>query len=142
MSDEGQSPPPVEHEPSDREWPPSDNRGEYAESYWFISDDGKVVVQPPEGDKLLKDPKQPAYVWRIENKIRNETKSYRASGKRETFVIEGRNLVRLHYRFWPTNTYWVEDEEVKKHFADKTLTTTMLKSKSVMLKGRLTLFSR
>jgi hypothetical protein len=137
MSEGDGAPLPSDNEGPQLEFPPGEGVQEYTESFWFITEDGKVVVQPPHGDELKNDEDEPAYVWKIDGKISNKTLSHKSTGKREALIIQERALIRAHYRNWTSKDTWTEDERVSSLFKDASMSTTILKSNLLCLNSLL-----
>ena len=75
------------------------------DEYWFISSDGKVIVEPP---KHRRSGKYKAYVWVITQNFRK--KKHR---KKEVIISHDFYLDPTHYKYWPKNNLlWNEHTEI------------------------------
>ena len=74
------------------------------DEYWFISTEGKVIVEPP---KHYRTGKYKAYVWTIVENFRK--KKHRKS---EVIISHDYYLNPEHYKFWPRSNLWQEHADI------------------------------
>ena len=109
----------------DQEFSPGEAK-DYLECYWFISVEGKVVVEPPAGGDH--EGKERAVVWPVKTNF--TLKTFTTDGKkREAFKSEKYFLIKQHYKKWSKSNHWDEHEQIAALFKQDNLTATVLKSK-------------
>lgn len=105
---------------------------EFMDQYWFISDDGKVVVEPP---TAYRAGKFKAFVWYMDENVRK-----RKHAKRDFIVSKEFFLAPEHYKYWSPKKLWTEHKGIAEKMKG-IQSVDQVKSKSVS-KGRLILYVR
>ena len=97
-------------------------------SYWFISKDGKVVVEAHGSN----DDKEYAVTWNLTSPFRTQSITTADGGKTETFLNDDYYLLRKYFRKWSKSERWVVDRRIDKLFSEKDLSAVQLKSKCLL----------
>ena len=120
------------HDPAaggdDQEYDRSQDKKEYMSSYWFISKDGKVVVEAHGSN----DDKEYAVTWNLISPFRTQSITTADGGKQEAFLNDEYYLLRKYWRKWSKSEHWVVDRRIDKLFSEKDLSAVMLKSKCLL----------
>ena len=118
------------HDPAgdDQEYARSQDKKEYMQSYWFISKDGKVVVEAHGSN----DDKEYAVTWNLTSPFRTQSITTADGGKQEAFLNDEYYLLRKYWRKWSKSERWVVDRRIDKLFSEKDLSAVMLKSKCLL----------
>jgi hypothetical protein len=116
-------------DPTDYEVDPAGGTGEYKQSYWFVSSDGKVVIEPHD---LTAESQTSAVVVRITQDFTSKTLQEQPA-KRECLIVEDNwKLDRQYYLKWKDAKFWSEDPPVSLLLRNQKLSLVVLKSKLVL----------
>jgi hypothetical protein len=105
------------------------NKKEYLDSFWFISEKGKVIVEPhPEDPKPTDQPSAIAIpiVSPVNYKTLPKNRNREATA---VFIIENFLLSRKHYKKWHGSQVWNELPSVYSVVRQKEETMSKIKSK-------------